>query len=174
MTLTTLDIGAEVESEVRRFLYLEARLLDAEDYPAWLDLLTDDVHYWVPGIECRSRRDPEGPYGEGRMAYFDDTKVDLGRRVKRMVADTAWSENPPTRHFHLVANIEVLPTETDEELLVHSVIIVHRGRYDGTGDVLYGRREDRLRRTTDGLRLARRRVVLGHSTLPSKNLNTFL
>jgi ethylbenzene dioxygenase beta subunit len=58
--------------------------------------------------------------------------------------------------------------------VVHSVVVVHRGRYEGVGDVLYGRRTDRLRRVAGGLRLARRLVVLGHSTLPSKNLNTFL
>ena len=91
-----------------------------------------------------------------------------------MLADTAWSENPATRHFHLIGNVEVFETEAVDELLVHSLTTVHRGRYDSVGDVLYGRREDRLRRTAAGLRLARRRVVLGHSTLPAKNLNTFL
>jgi len=128
----------------------------------------------VPGIENRNRTDPAGAYGTDRMAYFDDTKLDLRRRVKRFTADTAWSENPPTRQFHLVANVEVYPADGEDELIVHSVVTVHRGRYEGAGDVLYARREDRLRRVDRRLLLARRRVVLGHSTLPSKNLNTFL
>ena len=166
--------GAELKAEVEQFLFLEARLLDAEDYAGWLDLLAEDVHYWVPGIENRNRTDPDGIYGADRMAYFDDTKFDLVRRVKRFTADTAWSENPPTRQFHLVGNVEVYADDVGDELVVHSVTTVHRGRYEGAGDVLYARREDRLRRTDGGLRLARRRVVLGHSTLPSKNLNTFL
>jgi ethylbenzene dioxygenase beta subunit len=171
---TVSQPSPELQLEVERFLFLEARLLDVEDYPAWLDLLTDDVHYWVPGVESRNRQDPAGVYDTSRMAYFDDTKLDLTRRVKRFTADTAWAENPPTRYFHLVGNIEVEPSEVEDELVVHSLVTVHRGRYEGYGDVLYGRRTDRLRRAQGRLRLARRRVVLGHSTLPSKNLNTFL
>jgi ethylbenzene dioxygenase beta subunit len=164
----------ELVLEVEQFLYREARLLDEEDYTAWLGLLTEDVHYWVPGVESRNRTDPEGTYGSERMAYFDDTLLDLTRRVKRFTSDTAWAENPPTRHFHSVGNVEVEPGETAGTLTVHSVTIVHRGRYEGFGDVLYGRREDLLRRVDGELRIARRRVVIGHSTLPSKNLNTFL
>jgi ethylbenzene dioxygenase beta subunit len=166
--------GAELKAEVEQFLCLEARLLDAEDYGAWLDLLAEDVHYWVPGIDNRNRTDPVGVYGADRMAYFDDTKFDLQRRIKRFTADTAWSENPPTRQFHLVSNVEVYASDAENELTVHSVTVVHRGRYEGVGDVLYARREDRVRRSGERLLLARRRVVLSHSTLPSKNLNTFL
>jgi ethylbenzene dioxygenase beta subunit len=172
MSAAAADLAVQLEAQ--QFLFHEARLLDAEDYAGWLELLTEDVHYWVPGIESRNRNDTDGTYGAERMAYFDDTKHDLQRRVNRFTSDTAWAENPPTRQFHLVSNVEVAPAERPDELVVHSVVVVHRGRYEGDGDVLYGRRTDRLRRDSDGLRLARRLVVLGHSTLPSKNLNTFL
>jgi ethylbenzene dioxygenase beta subunit len=119
----------ETVGEVERFLFLEARLLDAERYLEWLALLTEDVHYWVPGIENRNRKDPASPYTPGRMAYFDDGWQDLERRILRFTSETAWSENPPTRHLHVVANVEVEPAERADELLVHSVTIVHRGRY---------------------------------------------
>lgn len=161
-----------LQREVEAFLFREARLLDDERYMEWLGLLSDDVHYWVPGIENRNRRDPLGAYTEGHMAYFDDGKRDLERRIDRLTSDTAWAENPPTRHLHLVSNVEV---EEADEPLAHSVIVCHRWRYEKDEDVLYGRREDRLRRDDDGaLRLVRRRVVLSHNILPAKNLNTFL
>ncbi len=160
--------------EVEQFLYYEARLLDDEDYAGWLELLTDDFHYWVPGVENRSRKDPLGPTPVGHMAYFDDSKFDLMRRVKRFTSDTAWSENPPTRQFHAISNVELFPGDEAEELTVHSLTTVYRGRYEGTGDILYGRREDRLRRCGDELRLAWRTVVISHNILQSKNLNTFL
>lgn len=164
----------DVQHEVEQFLFREARLLDAEAYTAWLDLLADDVHYWMPGIESMNRTDPEGTYRSDRMAYFDDTKFDIDKRIVRFTSDTAWAENPPTRHLHMVSNIEVEETADPDEVVAHSLTIVHRGRYENLGEVLYARREDLLRRTDGRLLLARRKIVLGHSTLPSKNLNTFL
>lgn len=167
-------MSPEVQHEVEAFLNREARLLDGERYDEWLALLADDVHYWVPGIENRNRRDALGAFSAGHMAYFDDGREDLARRIARFTSDTAWAENPPTLHLHLVSNVEVEPAERPGELLAHSVIVCHRWRYEKDEDVLYGRREDVLRRTTDGLLLARRRVVIRHNILPAKNLNTFL
>lgn len=174
MSTTAETDAVALRHEIEQFLFREARLLDAEDYAGWLALLDDDIHYWVPGVENRNRKDAEGPYGADRMAYFDDTKLDLERRINRFTSDTAWAENPPTRQFHLVSNVEVVAPEEPGSVVVHSVVVIHRGRYEGFGDVLYGRREDLVRRRPEGLRLARRMVVLGHSTLPSKNINTFL
>lgn len=157
------------------FLFREARMLDGERYPEWLDLLAEDIHYWVPGVENRNRQDPMGAYSASHMAYFDDTKADLARRIARFTSDTAWAENPPTRHTHVVSNVEVDPDSPSDGLLVHSVLICHRWRYEHDEDVLYARREDLLRETPDGgLLLARRKAVLSHNVLPAKNLNTFL
>ena len=30
------------------FLFHEAQLLDSRRYQEWLELLTDDIHYWMP------------------------------------------------------------------------------------------------------------------------------
>jgi ethylbenzene dioxygenase beta subunit len=167
-------IHVEIRHEVEQFLYREARLLDAEDYQSWLALLTDDVHYWVPGVQNRARKDPLGSHAPGYMAYFDDSKFDLTRRIKRFTADTAWSENPPTKQFHSITNVEIYAAQSRDELTAHSLTTVYRGRYEGSGDILYGRREDTLRRVDGELRLAQRTVVISHNTLQSKNLNTFL
>ncbi|RKS76682.1 ethylbenzene dioxygenase beta subunit [Actinomadura pelletieri DSM 43383] len=165
--------SAEVYWEVHAFLAYEARLLDEERYPEWLDLFCDDAHYWVPGVENRGRADTEGSYAPSRMAYFDDTLDDLRRRVVRFTAPTAWAEDPATRHLHVVSNIEVEGADTAGELLVRSVIVNYRGQGDIDAATLYGRREDVLRRTPEGLRIARRLVVLRHAVLPAKNINTF-
>lgn len=175
--------------EVSRFLYREARLLDEERYDDWLALFTPDVHYWVPGVENRMRRDPLGSVVRTHMAYFDDDLTDLSRRVARFQAPTAWAEDPATRHVHLVANIEVdvAGTESDAvslrededppaagELLVRSVLVSYRNRNHDEEDVLSARRRDVIRRTDDGLRIARRTAVMGQSVLLSQNINTFL
>ena len=167
-------VAPDVERRAARWLLREARLLDEERYDDWLDLLAPDIHYWVPGLEVRHRADERGPFGAGRMAFFDDDLASLRRRVARFTAPSAWSEDPPTRHIHLVSNIEVDPAGADGALLVRSVISNVRGMGRLDTHVLHGRREDLLRPDGDGFRLARRLVVLAHSVLAAKNLNTFL
>jgi ethylbenzene dioxygenase beta subunit len=171
---TDLAHSAVLALEVAAFYAFEARLLDGERYPEWLELLTEDVHYWIPGVENRYRADRAGLYGAERMAYFDDTLADLRMRVARFESGAAFAEDPPTRHVHVVSNIEVEPAESQEEFVARSVVVDYRNRGDQAGDTLYARREDRLRRVGGQLRIARRLVVLAHSVLPSKNLNTFL
>ena len=34
--------------EIEDFFFAEAELLDERHFEAWLDLLTDDVRYWMP------------------------------------------------------------------------------------------------------------------------------
>jgi ethylbenzene dioxygenase beta subunit len=165
--------------EISQFLYREARLLDEERYSDWLALFTEDVHYWVPGVANRMRRDSVGSIRPEQMAYFDDNLLDLSRRVTRYNMETAWAEDPATRHFHLVANIEIEDAADSEETgpgeyVVHSVLLNYRNRHRDEEDVITARRRDVLRRTDDGLRIARRKAVLGQSMLLSKNINTFL
>ena len=38
----------EVLRAVEQFLYREARLLDERRFHDWLELLTDDIRYWMP------------------------------------------------------------------------------------------------------------------------------
>lgn len=172
---TALDTLA-LYHEIGQFLYREARLLDEERYDDWLALFTEDVHYWVPGVTNRQRRDPVGSIRPEQMSFFDDNLQDLSRRVARYNAETAWAEDPATRHFHLVANIEVESggEAGADEYVVHSVLLNYRNRHRDEEDVLTARRRDVLRRTGDGLRIARRKAVLGQSLLLSKNINTFL
>lgn len=161
-------------NEVTAFLNYEARLLDDELYPEWLALFTEDAHYWMPGIENRARRDPDRLPSPSGMAYFDDTIDDLRRRITRLMLSTAWAEDPPTRHLHLVSNIEVDGPDELDELFVRSAFVNFRGQSDVHEATLYGRREDRLRRVDGHLRIARRHVFLRHNVLPAKNINTFL
>ena len=41
---------------VEQFLYREARLLDERRFHEWLDLFTDDIHYWMDGAKNRYPR----------------------------------------------------------------------------------------------------------------------
>ena len=47
----------ELTHALTQTLYREARLLDDEHYKAWASMLAEDLHYHMPGIETRYRRD---------------------------------------------------------------------------------------------------------------------
>ena len=62
-----------------------------------------------------------------------------------------------------------------DEYAVTSYILLLRNRFDApTYDMLSGKREDIVRRTEEGLRLARRLVLLDQSALGAPYLNVFM
>ena len=128
----------------------------------------------MPAIENRRRADKLGAYSPGRGAFFDDNHLDLERRVARFKQPSAWAEDPPTRHVHVISNIEALHGGAEDEFIVHSVFVNYRSRGEADNDLLLGRREDLLRLVDGDLRIARRKIVITQSLFMSKNLNTFL
>lgn len=166
-------VHRETAYRIEQFLFKEARLLDSERWKEWLDLMTEDIHYWMPSIENRRRADRLGAYAAGRGAYFDDSHLDLERRVARFMQPSAWAEDPPTRHVHVISNVEAYCSSLADEYIVHSVFVNYRSRGEADNDLLLGRREDVLRVVDSELRIARRKIVITQSLLMSKNLNTF-
>lgn len=166
--------SAEEARHVKAFLLREARLLDDECWDEWLATLSEQIHYWMPGIENRRREDKSGPYTEEHMAFFDDSLRDLKRRVERFKQPSAWAENPPTRNVHVVSNIEVLPGGEPGEFIAYSCFMNVRSRGLSESAQIVGRREDVLRLEADGLKLLKRKVVIPNAMLLCKNINTFL
>jgi 3-phenylpropionate/cinnamic acid dioxygenase small subunit len=176
----------EVIREVERFLYREARLLDERRFHEWLELLTDDIRYWMP---VRSNRYPKASkaisildpdrYAEGELAkddelaILDETKETLARRVARLDTGMAWAEDPPSRTRHLIANIEVEPGESESVLKVYSNFIVYRNRGETEQDFYVGGRRDVLRKVNSTWKIARRTIVLDQNVLLAKNVSIF-
>ncbi len=181
----TLDISArptvprvdvELQHEIEQFVYYEADLLDSREYHDWLDLFTDDIHYWMPTRYNRLRREMHREESApNEMAFFDDNKDSLSRRIVRLDTGMAWAEDPPSRVRHLFTNIRVKPTETADEFEVHANFLLYRTRLEHDVEFFVGAREDILRRVDDGVgwQIARRKVILDQSTLSAKNLSMF-
>jgi len=168
----TLSERALLQYEVEQFLYAEAALLDARDYRGWLDLVTDDIHYWMPIRRTVSLSDLDLEFTKpGEMAYFDDDRALLEMRVKKLEAGSAWSEDPPSRSRHLVSNVRVLSV-LDEEITLDVSFHLLRTRLNSELTQWFGRREDVLRRTADRLRLARRHIFLDQTVIPTTNMST--
>jgi ethylbenzene dioxygenase beta subunit len=169
----------DVIREVLDFLHREAALVDEGRYREWLSLLTEDVVYRIP-VRLTRERPPQGGYGgiaEG-MLHMDEDRASLEMRVARLETGFAWAEDPPSRLRHFVTNVRVgEPVRGDrgEEVEVRSYLLLFRSRWDRPDfTFLSAERQDLLRRENGGWKLARRLVILDHSTLPTHNLSFFL
>ena len=175
MTLVAPDLTRLLlKQEVEEFLYQEAELLDERRYEEWLELFTDDVHYWmpmrrnVPADELEREFTREGT----DVNWFDEGKDTLTRRVKQILTGVHWAEQPPSRICHMVSNVQVLEAGPDE-VRVKSRFLLYRNRVETETDFLVGKREDVLRRVDGGFRIARRKIVLDQNVLLAKNLTFF-
>ena len=95
--------------EAEEFLYREASLLDERRFDEWLDLLTDDVHYWMPIRRTTTAKEVANEFTRpGDGAFFDDDKRLLTLRVQRLSVGRAWAEDPPSRTRRMVSNVRIL------------------------------------------------------------------
>lgn len=173
-SLPEVLVDREIQHRIEQFIFREARLLDNERWDDWLALMAEDIHYWMPTMENRRRSDPNGAYAIDRGALYNDNLLDLSRRISRFKQPSAWAEDPPTRHAHVVSGVEVYQGEKDGEYIVHSSFVNYRSRVEKDNDLLVGRREDVLRADGESFKIARRKILMTQSVLMAKNLNTFL
>lgn len=169
----TLPFDDRLHLRASQWLVDESYLLDAQEYSAWLDLLTEDIHYLMP-VRVTTALGTGFDTAPG-MAHFDEDKYSLSRRVARFLTEHAWTEDPPSRLRHHLSNIRTFATEDEDHVVVESAVLLFRSR----GDVrdswfVSAGREDLLRRTGDGWRLARRTVMVDESVLRMQNLAVFL
>lgn len=173
--------GADIHFEVEQFYYDEAVLLDEGRFGEWFDLLADDLDYWMPRRTNRTRRQQSlAIHKRGEVAFYDESKASLEWRIRRFDSGAAWSEDPPSRTRHFVTNVQVRHVGADDpsgfvtgDLIAYSNLLVYRSRLEREENIYSGQRTDVLRRTPDGLKVARRTVVLDLHTLQAKNLSTF-
>jgi len=83
------------ETEVARFIYREARLLDEKRFDEWYQLFTDDAYYWVPLVPGQT-----DPLAHNSLAYED--KLLLKLRIERLKQPTAYSQKPASRCLHVL------------------------------------------------------------------------
>jgi 3-phenylpropionate/cinnamic acid dioxygenase small subunit len=179
-------INEDISREIEQFLYREARLLDERRFHEWLELLTDDIRYWMGS---RSNRYPKSSKAiaildldryveddlvkEDELAIFDETKQTLSQRVARLETGMAWAEDPPSRSRHLITNVEVEPGQSANEVKVYSNFMVYRSRAETEQDFYVGARRDVLRRVAGSWKIANRKIILDQNVLLAKNVSIF-
>lgn len=145
---------------VERFLYREARLMDAHSYDDWLSLWDEDATYWVP---CNA--DDIDPTQNVSVIY--DRRGQLRARIQRL-KETSWLREQAPRLKRLVSNIEI-ESPTDGEVVVNSAFILaelhHHNQMLWAGSTTH-----RLVARGDSFKIKSKKVVLLNNNEPLPNL----
>ena len=105
--------------EVEQFLYREARMLDERRFHEWLDLFTDDIHYWMGNrrnlypriskaitiLDPANYREDDLPRAD-ELAILDETKQSLAGRI------TSFNDNNTEGTYLLISIENIVCRET--------------------------------------------------------------
>ncbi|WOH79704.1 3-phenylpropionate/cinnamic acid dioxygenase subunit beta [Bradyrhizobium sp. BEA-2-5] len=169
-----------LKADVEDFYYHEADLLDDRRFRDWLELLTDDIGYFMPirrNVKFGQQAARENTKrGEG-ISWFDEDKWTLTKRVEQILTGVHYAEEPLSRITHMVSNVQIKGARPDieaaRELDVTSRFLVYQNRVEYETYIFVGRRNNTLRLTDDGWKIARREILLEQNILLAKNLTTF-
>ena len=180
MTTTESNIAQILlKNEIEEFLFNEAELLDERNIEEWLDLLTEDIRYWMPMRRNVKFGELDREFTrEGQdINWFDEGKDTLERRVKQILTGVHWAEEPLSRICHFVTNVQILnaaPSASNPaEVSVKSRFLIYRNRVETETDFLIGKREDTLRKVGESWKIAGRKIILDQNVLLAKNLTFF-
>jgi 3-phenylpropionate/cinnamic acid dioxygenase small subunit len=168
-----------LKDEIEQFLYQEAELLDERRFEEWLDVLTDDIRYWMPMRRNVKFGELDREFTrEGHdINWFDEGKDTLVRRVNQILTGVHWAEEPLSRICHSVSNVQILDATPSvsqpAEVSIKCRFLVYRNRVETETDILVGKREDTLRNVNGQWKIAQRKIILDQNVLLAKNLTFF-
>ena len=165
-----------LKDQAEEFLYAEADLLDQRRFAEWLDLLADDLVYFMPlrrNVKHGQHAAHENTREGEDISWFEEDKWTLAKRVEQIQTGVHWAEEPLSRVCHMVSNVRILETRSDQEIVVGSRFLVYQNRLEDQVALFAGSRRDVLRRVDGQWLVARREIRLAQSTLLAKALALF-
>jgi 3-phenylpropionate/cinnamic acid dioxygenase small subunit len=181
ITTATKDLSYfRLKDEIESFLFAEAELLDQRQFREWLDLLTEDLVYYLPmrrNVKFGQHAARENTKLGQDISWFDEDKWTLSKRVEQIMTGVHWAEEPLSRVCHLVSNIQIMQVtpsaEKAQEAAVTSRFIVYQNRLEDETNLFVGKRKDVLRNCDGAWKLSRREILLDQNVLMSKALTVF-
>lgn len=168
----------ELLHDVTQWLYREADLLDYREYADWLKLLHPEVRYFVPIARNVPRiRDNEYTREQQDNAWMDEGFTTIEKRIKQILTNIHWAEEPPSRVSHLISNTVLLSVEGEpgsREVQTRSRVFVYQNRIEDEVSHFVGKRIDTLIESESGWLLKHRTVHLDQSVLLAKALTVFI
>jgi 3-phenylpropionate/cinnamic acid dioxygenase small subunit len=169
-----------LKADMEDFLYAEADLLDERRFREWLNLLADDIVYFMPirrNVKFGQHAQRENTVQGSGISWFDEDKWTLTKRVDQILTGVHYAEEPLSRVSHMVSNVQIrraTPSiEEPREVEVRCRFLVYQNRVEYETYTFVGKRTDLIRSTPDGWKIARREIVLDQNVLLAKNLSTF-
>jgi 3-phenylpropionate/cinnamic acid dioxygenase small subunit len=179
-TLPRTDAYYRLKADMEDFLYAEADLLDTRQFRDWLNLLADDITYFMPirrNVKFGQHAQRENTVQGSGISWFDEDKWTLTKRVDQILTGVHYAEEPLSRVCHMVSNVQVLGAtpslEAPQEVEVRCRFLVYQNRIEYETYTFVGKRTDLIRKTSDGWKIARREILLDQNVLLAKNLSTF-
>jgi 3-phenylpropionate/cinnamic acid dioxygenase small subunit len=169
-----------LKADMEDFLYAEADLLDNRQFRDWLNLLAEDMTYFMPirrNVKFGQHAQRENTVQGSGISWFDEDKWTLTKRVDQILTGVHYAEEPLSRVCHMVSNVQVLGAtpslEAPQEVEVRCRFLVYQNRIEYETYTFVGKRTDLIRKTSDGWKIARREILLDQNVLLAKNLSTF-
>jgi len=169
-----------LKQQVEEFLYDEADLLDQRRFSEWLELLADDLVYYMPlrrNVAFGQHDAHENTRLGEDINWFEEDKWTLQKRVDQIMTGVHWAEEPMSRVCHMVSNIQLLDAtpsvQAPDEVTARSRFLVYQNRVEYESYFFVGKRTDVLRAVDGWWRLAKREIILDQNVLLAKNLTMF-
>jgi 3-phenylpropionate/cinnamic acid dioxygenase small subunit len=173
MDLRSLSLKADIEE----FLFAEAELLDQRRFSDWLNVLAEDLVYFMPlrrNVPAGEHAAHENTKLGADINWFDEDKWTLAKRVEQIMTGIHWAEEPFSRVCRLISNVQLTAAtpslDAPQEVAVRSRFLLYQNRVEYETNLFVGKRNDVLRREGDSWRIARREIILEQSVLTAKNL----
>lgn len=170
----------EIKREIEEFLYDEANLLDERRFPEWLNMLAEDLRYFMPmeyNVKAGEHATRELTTREKQMSWFNEGKWTLTKRAEQILTGVHWAEEPLSRVCRIVSNVQLTNIETNNagelEVDTSSRFLIYQNRCEYEQYFFVGDRIDRMRLTADGWKLANREIRIHQNVLLAKNLTVF-
>jgi 3-phenylpropionate/cinnamic acid dioxygenase small subunit len=169
-----------LKADMEDFLYAEADMLDERRFRDWLNLLADDITYFMPirrNVKFGQHAQRENTIQGSGISWFDEDKWTLTKRVDQILTGVHYAEEPLSRVCHMVSNVQILRVTPDvdepREVEVRCRFLVYQNRIEYETYTFVGKRTDLIRKTEEGWKIARREILLDQNVLLAKNLSTF-
>ena len=174
---------SDLLAECTALLQREALLLDTQNWDHWLELFTDDCEYWVPSWKGEHQT-TENPRSELSLIYYKN-RAGLADRVWRVRHGRSVASAVLPRTHHVISNVTLAPAGSTgmpasgrppvsgpmavDAVAVDAYWTTHQFLVkENQVEVLFGRYRHELVRRPDGLRLARKTIIVLNDYLPAR------
>jgi len=166
--------------EIEELYYDEAEHIDNRRFTEWLDMLHEDLRYFMPmrhNVKFGQHAEREDTREDEGISWFNEDKWTVTKRVEQILTGVHYAEEPLSRTSHLITNVQVLEATPSaagaEEVRTSCRFLTYLNRVEYETYHFVGKRYDTLRRVDGDWKVLHRRIVLDQNVLQAKNLSTF-